>query len=147
VDDFRHYFRIGEAESNIAPPSSDRNRWFEKTGIRIANGENVATIRPWTWPKAFSGITVNDTCKVRAAIADRETPPRESSQATDWTGKVIAKVLGLDLTKPYDKARTKEIQKEWIKTDVLRIERMAYGNKGKEFDFVVAGENNPAVQE
>ncbi|MDP1575848.1 MAG: AAA family ATPase, partial [Cypionkella sp.] len=25
VDDFRHYFRIGEAESNLAPPSSDRN--------------------------------------------------------------------------------------------------------------------------
>ena len=26
VDDFRHFFRIGEAESNLAPPSSARNR-------------------------------------------------------------------------------------------------------------------------
>lgn len=37
--------------------------------------------------------------------------------------------------------------KEWIKTDVLRIERMIYGGKSKQADFVVAGKNNPAVQE
>jgi hypothetical protein len=147
VEDFRHYFRIGEAESNLAPPSSHRNRWFEKTGVWIANGDCVATVKPWTWPEAFSGITVNDACKLQAAIDECETPPRENSQATDWVGKVIAKVLGLDLTKAHDKARAKAIQKEWIKTDVLRIEQMAYGNKGKKSNFVVAGDNNPAVQE
>lgn len=86
VEDFRHYFRIGEAESNLAPPSSDRNRWFEKKGIMIANGENVATIKPWTWPEAFSDITVNDACRVRSAIAGLEAPPRENSQAKVWAG-------------------------------------------------------------
>ena len=147
VDDFRHYFRIGEAESNLAPPSSDRNRWFEKVGVQIANGENVATTRPWTWPQAFSGITVNDTCRVRAAIAARESPPRENLQATDWAGAVIAEVLGLDMGKASDKARVKAMLKKWIETDVLRIERLPYGDKNKEANFVFAGENNPAVQE
>ncbi len=147
VDDFRHYFRIGEAESNLAPPSSDRNRWFEKTGVMIANGENVATIQPWAWPEAFSNITVNDTCRVRAAIAARDNPPRESSQALDWAGKVVAEVLDFDLNKTSDKARIKAMLKKWIESDVLRIERLSYGDKNKEANFVVAGDNNPAVLE
>lgn len=146
VDDFRHYFRIGEAESNLAPPSSDRNRWFEKVGVTIANGENVATIRPWAWPDAFNGITAKDAGRVRAAIAARENPPREHVQATDWAGKVIADVLGLDLTKAADKAKVKALLKKWIETDVLRVEKQSYGDKGKAADFVIAGENNPALQ-
>jgi hypothetical protein len=147
VDDFRHYFRIGEAESNLAPPSSDRNRWFEKTGVKIANGENVATIKPWIWPEAFSGVSVNDACKVRALIAARENPPREDSQANDWAGAIVAEVLGLDLAKRSEKARIKTMLKTWIDTGVLRVERISHGPKRREASFDFAGENNPAVQE
>jgi hypothetical protein len=145
VDDFRNFFRIGEAESNLAPPSSDRNRWFEKLGVQIANGANIAAIRPWTWPDHFAGVTVNDACKVRAAIADRDPAPRANVQAQDWVGKVVADVLGLDLGKASNKARVKALLKKWIETDVLRIERQTYGDKKKEADFVFPGENNPAV--
>lgn len=60
VEEFRRFFRIGESESNLAPPSSDRNRWFEKTGVKIPNGEDVATIGPWVWPDHFAGVTVDD---------------------------------------------------------------------------------------
>lgn len=146
VEDFRHYFRIGEAESNLAPPSSDRNRWFQKVGVTIANGANIATIHPWTWPDAFNDITVNDACKVRAAIANRQEPPRAYCSAEDWIGKLIAEVLGLDVDKPSDKAKIKTLQKAWIKTDVLRIKKRAYGDKGKEAEFVIEGDNNPALQ-
>lgn len=147
VEDFRNYLRIGEAESNLAPPSSDRNRWFVKTGLTIANGENVATIRPWVWPEAFSGITANDACRVRTAIAACDPPPRESSQAKGWAGEIVAEVLGLDLGKASDKARVKTMLKKWIETDVLRIETLPHGEKGKTAPFVFAGENNPMVQE
>lgn len=147
VDDFRHYFRIGEAESNLAPPSSDRNRWFEKTGVLIANGENVATIRPWVWPEAFSGITVNDACRVRAAIAARETPPRESSQADDWAGKVVAELLGLDLGKRSEKARVATILKTWIESGVLAKEVLPLGMNRKSVPCIIAGPNNPAEVE
>lgn len=147
VDDFRHYFRIGEAESNLAPPSSDRNRWFEKTGVMIANGENVATIRPWVWPEAFSGITVNDARKVRSAIAARETPPRENAQATDWAGSVIAEVLGLDLGKKSQRAKVTAILKKWIETGVLATETLRLGTNRKSVLCVISGPNNPAEVE
>ena len=146
VEDFRHFFRIGEAESNLAPPSSSRNRWFEKVGVTIANGANIASVRPWTWPDAFSGITVYDACRVRAAIAMRDVPPRSSVQAADWAGNLIAEALKLDVEKKANKAKISALLKAWIKTDVLRIEKRAYGDKGKEADFVIEGDNNPALQ-
>ena len=105
VDDFLHYFRIKEPEANLAPPSSDRLRWIEKSGGMIANSENVATIRQWLWPEAFSGVTFNDACKVRSEIAARETPPRENSQTEDWAGQVVAEVLDPDLRKKSERAR------------------------------------------
>ena len=147
VDDFRRFFRIGEAESNLAPPSSDRNRWFEKVGVTIANGENVAAIKPWAWPDYFAGITTNDACRVRIAIGARENSPRENSQAKDWAGVLIADVLGLDLAKASDMAKAKAVLKTWVENDVLRVEKQTYGPKRKLANFVVAGDNNPAVQE
>ena len=147
VDDFRRFLRIGEAESNLAPPSSARNRWFEKSGVVIANGDNVATIKPWRWPDTFGGITTEHACQVRAAIGKREAPPRENCQANDWAGGIVAEVLSLDLNKKADKAKVKRVLKEWIKTDVLRVEHMPYGDKGKATNFVIAGDNNPAVEE
>lgn len=146
VEDFRHYFRIGEAESNLAPPSSDRNRWFEKVGVTISNGANIASIQPWTWPDAFSGVTVNDSCRVRAAISNCDEPPRANSQAKDWAGILIAEVLNLDVEVTADKAKVKALLKVWIKTDVLQIEKRPYGDKGKEAEFVIEGDNNPALQ-
>lgn len=147
VDDFRHYFRIAEVESNLAPPSSDRNRWFKKFGVEIGNGGYAPAIKPWAWPEAFAGVTVNDACRVRSAIAARDPAPRENVQAKEWCGHVVADVLGLDMSKPKDKARVKVMVKQWIETGVLAVERMVHGPKRKEVGFVFAGPNNPAVDE
>lgn len=145
VDDFRRYFRIGEMESNLAPPSSERNQWFEKLGHKIANGENVAVMRPWTWPEAFSGVTVNDACRVRSAIAAREIPPRKDVQAKDWAGHIVADVLGLDTGKKADKARVSAMLKKWIETDVLRVESVVLNEKNRRaVDCLFIGPNNPA---
>ena len=147
VDDFRLYFRIAEAESNLAPPSSDRNQWFEKVGVDIGNGGNYPTIRKWTWPDAFTGVTVNEACRVRARIADRadqDEPARRDVQAKDWAGHIVAEVLGLDLGKRADKARVVAMLRKWIETGVLKVERMTYGPKKKEAEFVFVGPNNPA---
>ncbi len=147
VDDFRRYFRIAEAESNLAPPSSDRNQWFEKTGVEIGNGGAYPTLRKWTWPEAFTGVTVNDACRVRAMIADRaerDDPARENAQAKDWAGHIVAEVMCLDLGKTADKARVKAMLRKWIETGVLAVERMKHGDKSKEALFVFAGPNNPA---
>lgn len=132
-------------ESNLAPPSSERNQWFEKLGQKIGNGESVAVVRPWTWPEAFSGVTVNDACKVRSAIAAREIPPRKDVQAKDWAGHIVAYVLGLDLGKKADKARVSAMLKKWIETDVLRVESLTLDSKkGKAVDCIFVGPNSPA---
>ena len=147
VDDFRLFFRIAEAESNLAPPSSDRNRWFQKVGVQIGNGGTYPTIRPWVWPEAFTGVTVNDACRIRSLIAERaenDTPARENSQARDWAGLIVAEVLGLDVSKKSDKARIGAMLKKWIETGVLKVERLAYGEKKKEANFIFPGPNNPA---
>ena len=147
VDDFRHFFRIAEMESNLAPPSSDRNRWFEKFGVEIGNGGYAPAIKPWVWPEAFAGVTVNDACRVRAAIAARDPAPRESAQAKDWAGQVVADVLDLDLSRKSDKARVSAMLKKWIETGVLAVEVLPHGDKGKVAPFVVAGPNNPGAVE
>lgn len=151
VDDFRRFLRIGGAEANLAPPSSERNRWFEKLGVEIENGANIATIRPWTWPDHFAGVTVNDACKVRAAIAARAAegnPARESVQAKkDWVGNVVAEVLGLNVAAKSDKARITAMLRKWIETGVLLVETLPHGDKGKTAPFVFAGPNNPGADE
>lgn len=150
VDDFRNYFRLAEAESNLAPPSSARNQWFEKVGIGIGNGGHYPTVKPWTWPEAFAGVTINDACRVRAAIAARaadDRPPRENAQAKEWAGLVVAEVLGLDPGKRADKARIGAMLRKWIETGVLMVENLPHGAKGKLAPFVFAGPNNPGVVE
>ena len=151
VEDFRRYFKIGEMESNLAPPSSNRSRWFEKESVTVPNGQSVGTVAPWSWPEAFSGITTDDARRVRAAVLLRDkNPPRHDSQATDWVGHLIADVLGLDMNEPVDKARIKEMQKTWTKNKVLRVEEMEWKDKSqntKRSKFVFAGENTVGEDE
>ncbi len=144
VDDFRYFFRIGEMESNLAPPSSDRNRWFQKIGVEIGNGAQYPTIRPWVWPDAFGGVTVNDARQVRAAIAkraDEGEPTRENVQANNWAGLVVAEVLGLNLAKTSDKARVKTMLRKWIDTGVLSVEKIRT-EKGKDVPHIFLGPND-----
>lgn len=150
VNDFRRYFRVAEAESNLAPPSSARNQWFEKVGIGIGNGGHYPTVKPWTWPEAFSGVTVNDACRVRAVIAARAAdgrPARENSQAAEWAGLVVAEVLGLDAHKKADKARIGTMLRKWIEAGVLMVKNLPHGDRGKVAPFVLVGPNNPGAEE
>jgi hypothetical protein len=147
VDDFRLFFRIGESESNLAPPSSDRNRWFQKIGIEIGNGGTYPTLKPWTWPDAFTGVKVDDARRVRAKLAelaDNDEPCRENVQASNWAGRVVAEVLGLDPSKDADKARVKTMLRTWVENGVLRVERLK-NDKGKDVPHVFPGPNDPGV--
>lgn len=144
VDDFRQYFRIGEMESNLAAPSSDRNRWLQKIGVDIGNGAQYPTIQPWVWPNAFVGVKVDDARRVRAAVAKLArdgAPARESSQAKEWVGYVVADLLGLDRSKTADKARVKAILRKWIETGVLAVEKVR-NEKGKDVPVIVPGPND-----
>ena len=143
VDDHRHYFRIGDTESNLMPPSSEKNQWFEKVSVRIDAGFSVGAIRKWKYPDAFDGIKLSDAKDVRKTfLALRDDPPKFDSRASNWAGEVIAEVLGLDVAKKADKARVKSLLSGWISTDVLKVENWKDKRRGGEAKVVVAGEND-----
>ncbi|MGN7867764.1 AAA family ATPase [Paracoccus sp. 22332] len=143
VQNHRHYMRIGDMESNLAPPSADVNRWFEKVSVLTPNGHEVGAIKPWQWPDAFMGLRREDAAAVRSAIAACDPAPRESAKSKDWAGYVVADVLGLDGDDKADKARIMSLLKEWIKSGVLGLETVRDNRAGRDVKVVVAGDNSP----
>jgi hypothetical protein len=101
----------------------------------------VASLEPWQWPDAFDGVDVSDARKVRSAIDACNPPPRESAQAADWGGRIVADVLGLDADEEADKNRIKTMIKQWVKIGVLKIEKRQMPRKVNPVPFLVAGPN------
>jgi hypothetical protein len=143
IENHRFYFRIADMESNLAPPSTDVNRWFEKVSVLTPNGRKVGAIKPWKWPDAFDGLTRNDAAKVRAEVARMAEPPRADIRSAIWVGVVVADALRMSLGDPAEKARVKSIVQKWIETDVLRLEETHDSRNGRPVKVVVAGQNNP----
>lgn len=146
VINHRHYLRVGDMESNLAPPSADLNRWFEKTSVITPNGHSVGAIQPWKWPDAFDGISRQDSARVRSAIASMGEPPRENVRSSAWAGVVIGDILGIDVTDPAGKTKVQSIMAKWILTDVLRVETVHDARNGRAAKIIVAGENNPMTE-
>jgi len=147
VDNHRHYLRIGDAESNLAPPSADVNRWFEKVSVPIPNGRNVGAIRPWDWPDAFDGVTRHDAARVRSEIDRMAEPPRLDVRSGAWVGHVVADVLGINLSRSADKARVKSIVSKWMETDVLREAEGRDARAGRPTKIVICGATDPLKEE
>lgn len=143
IDNHRHYMRIADMESNLAPPSADVNRWFEKVSVPTPNGRSVGAIKPWKWPDAFDGVSKHDAARVRAEIDAMAEPPRADVRSGSWVGNIVASVLGLNITKSSDKAKVKSIAAKWIETDVLRIVEGRDPRAGRSVNVVVCGANNP----
>ena len=138
-----HFMRIGDMESNLAPPSSDRNRWFEKVSVLIPNGESVGAIKPWEWPDAFQNVTTQHAVMVRSLIDQRDEPPRADIRSADWVGEIICKVIGLNPSVASDKSKAKNIASTWIKTDVLRVVEHYNSRAARNQKVVICGGNNP----
>lgn len=143
LDNHRHYLRIADMESNLAPPSADVNRWFQKVSVQTPNGHFVGAIEPWKWPDAFDGVSKQDAARVRAEIDKMPEPPRADVRSAGWVGNIIASVLGLNITKASDKAKVKSIAAKWIETDVLRIAEGKDPRAGRSVNVVICGANNP----
>jgi len=149
VENHRHFMRIGDMESNLAPPSADVNRWFEKASIQTPNGQYIGAIRAWEWPDAFDGINPQDARKVQLAVAQMESePPLESNRSPQrWVGVVVADVLGLDLDDKSVKVRIGTLVKTWIKSGVLEVIDFHDSRAGRARRAVICGPNNPTTEE
>ena len=151
VEDHRYFFRIGEVEANLAPPSSERNRWFRKISVEIANGARVGAIERWEWPDAFEGVTVEMAGRVYDALGEMDPPARESVQSKNWAGYVVARICGFPLTDTDDarltkakRSRAKQLINEWLRNGVLEVAQHRDANR-KERSVLVPGLNDPRV--
>lgn len=144
VENHRHYFRIGDMESNLAPPSADVNRWYEKVSVLAPNGQHIGAVEPWKWPDEFEGVSVEMARRVQVAVMQADPRPRKDIQARDWVGNIIGNILGVDVADKGQRARVNAIVKKWIENDVLAVERVFDPAKGTERPVVVAGRNNLA---
>ncbi|WP_165929252.1 AAA family ATPase [Shimia isoporae] len=154
VDDHRFFFRIGEVEATMAPPSSTANQWFEKTAVETPNGEWVGAIRQWQWPDQFEGVTVDMAMKVRKAVAEADPPYRKNHQAKNWVGNAVMQICGF-APLPDDtenilkakKARATALVNKWLLTGVLKETTQKDPRSGKEHPIIVAGQNDPSEVE
>ncbi len=141
VDDRFAHIRIDDGKANLAPRSR-RAQWLKLEGVSLGNGpfgtggDSVAVVTGWSWPNPFAGVTDDDLLAVQKAVAAERW--RENIQARDWVGKAIAKVLGLDLGKPADKAKVKGLLRGWIAEGALAVVPGKDG-RGEERPFVEVG--------
>lgn len=146
VEDNRYFFRIGQAEGNMAPPSSELNRWFEKVSVPIANGARVGAVRRWTWPESLEGVTDEMAVAVREALTAKAR--RKDVRSPEWVGFLVAETCGFPIVDGEDeetgkgKRRAKAIVNTWLKDGVL-VEERRQDEHGKEKTYIVPGPTDP----
>ena len=144
IENHRFYFRIADAESNLAPPSASVNQWFEKESVITPSGQSVGAVRLWQWPDAFDGISKQDASDVRNAIAAMAAnPPAHNVRSATWAGYVIADTLNIDPDDEAGRSRIREMLDYWVRTDVLAIEEQQDARQSRTKKVVIAGPNNP----
>lgn len=117
----KRYFSVADDKHNRAP--AEKADWLYLASVSLGNGPNggdsVGVAIPAKLPDPFEDVTLDDLRAVQSKVAQGEW--RADSQATDWVGKVVAEVIGLDLGRASDKAKAKALIKTWIGNDALRI--------------------------
>lgn len=134
----RSLVRIDTGKANRAPP--DAATWIKLESQSLDNGEGlepsdfvgVATL--WEKPDVFHGLTTWHLYTVQQRLAAGDW--RESVQAKDWVGHLVANVAGLSAET--DKGRIKAILRTWRKNGALAVETRPDKN-GDERPFVIVG--------
>ena len=135
----RSLVRIDTGKANRAPP--DAATWIKLESQSLDNGDGlepsdfVGVAKFWEKPDVFHGLSTWHLYQVQTRVAAGQW--RDSVQAKDWVGNVVAQVAGLSVDK--DKARIKAILKTWRRNGALKVENLPDKN-GDERPFVVVGD-------
>jgi hypothetical protein len=142
----RLHFRCESGKANLAPPA-DKADWFQLMSIPLGNGDSatidngdkVAVVAPWQYPNMLAGVTSDLTAATLAKI--RAGKYRSDSQATEWVGKIVAEVMGFDLGKTHEKAKTRNLIKLWLDNGALaKVKRKDKNGDGRSFVEVARDE-------
>ena len=135
----RSLVRVDTGKANRAPP--DAATWIKLESQSLDNGDgsvpadHVGVASLWEKPDVFHGLSTWHLYQVQTRVADGQW--RDSVQAKNWVGNVVAQVAGLSVER--DKARIKAILKTWKRNGALKVENMP-DNNGDERPFVVVGD-------
>lgn len=136
------HFNVYDDKNNMMPRAEAKD-WFEFIGVDLGNAtderpsDNVGVAVPWQWPNALDGVTVADLVRVQHAIHGKNL--RESAQANDWVGHVVAQVLGLNTQVATEKAKVKGLLRTWTKGGSLVVDREFKDGKGRPRPVVEVG--------
>lgn len=138
--------RVDMGKANRAP--AERASWFKIEGQCLGNAtpsrpaDNVGVAVEWKRPDLLHGFTSDHLCALQERLG--VSAMRENVQATDWVGKAIAEIAGLDLENEEHKARIKAVLAAWIDDGSLAIDHRDNG-KGSVSPFVVCGRSVDAI--
>lgn len=136
----RLHFRCESGKANLAPPA-DKADWFQLVSVPLGNGDSatddngdkVAVVAPWQYPNMLAGVTSDLTEAAFAKI--RAGKFRSDPQATEWVGKAVAEVMGFNLGKPHEKAKTRGLIKLWLDNGALATVKRK-DNNGDQRTFI-----------
>lgn len=142
LTDHRSHFQIGDIEGNLAPPSSDYAKWFEKISVTADNGESVGVVVPWQWPDAFCGVGIEAAIACRNSVSTAPERPRESDQAKAWVGHLFGPILGIESHDKAGKSKLKSIIRTWLDTGVLATVSEYSTRDGRNTTYIIPGPND-----
>ena len=139
----RHlYFRATDAKANMAP-REDKSQWFKLVSVDLGNdtrdrpSDHVGVATSWQWPDTMAGVTTADLLAAQREI--NAGSYKDSSQATNWVGVAVAKVLDVDAADPREREKIKACIKAWKASGALKVEHKQDESR-KLRPFVVVGE-------
>jgi hypothetical protein len=119
------YFNCRGDKQTLTPKDADRS-WYKMESVDLDNAgdgnlsfirsDSVGVISRWEWPTSESfveGVTANQLLAIKNWLKLGEH--RESDQARDWAGKVVADVLQIGVTDKAQKARIVSMLATWVK--------------------------------
>ncbi len=121
----REFFRVDNGKLNMAPPPSERSDWYRLLSVPLGNGDepfgpnplpfdngdHVQCVVNWEKPDPMASVTASHLKQSQIVVAAGRY--RENSQAKDWIGHAIARVMGLDMTNKAHKATVLESLRRW----------------------------------
>ncbi|MDF8335091.1 AAA family ATPase [Novosphingobium cyanobacteriorum] len=128
---YRSLVKVDMGKASRAP--DETTTWLKLEGQSLGNGDDleppdfvgVATL--FDKPDVFDGMTTWHLYRVQQRLEERDW--RDSVQAKDWIGKLVAEVTGLDASKKSkDIGRIKAIVKEWKRTGALVVDHRTDDN-------------------
>jgi hypothetical protein len=135
-------------KANMLPPSHARE-WVHTLGVPLDNAaapyeqDNIGVLERWIPPESFLDLTPQEFHLIRRAIQEgRKEELRYDNRAKDWAGKLIANVLGKDITEKSVRAEMLGLIERWKKAGKLKVEDFHSARHGRSIAVIKWSESN-----